>query len=473
MIHISILTILILPFLLIVLYAKQVKKRFINKLIEKHFLEQNSFGIWYSGSVAEDIAKQLLYLPRNELTNIIKSLNKRIYKPLFRHLNKKNTQNIKIILGKKARINCPFQKSELAILQFDYKKLENTASKLKATTPSEKARLLFIQAHIALKNGDLEPASKLVYLAIAKFRKLGFAYEEAQCYLLNGIIYRACGIIDTSQLMLQTAHNIFQQINAQSKQAETLGHLGMLMTTDGRFSDAQNYFNEAQQLFQTKHDIMGEASIINQQAPLALLTKNFQSAISLSKKAIKIYQSNKNPQGQAFGFDIAAQSAFASSKPRLSLIYAKKAALLYQQCNNISAQLEMLQLEAQIYIKETKLSYAEKILRKIISISQEQNSCFHIANAYNLLGIVYLKQHDFRRAEGIFQQALNSELYNERWCGAALDYANIAITSQHRGNTEQSKKCWQMAIQYAKQANDNELLDLIKKQVPNLWQFQD
>ena len=78
------------------------------------------------------------------------------------------------------------------------------------------------------------------------------------------------------------------------------------------------------------------------------------------------------------------------------------------------------------------------------------------------MGIIYLRQGDLRRAEGLFQQSLGAEMQNERWCGAAIDYANIALTSYRRGNKENGDKNRELAIKYAQDAGADVLAEMLK-----------
>ncbi|MBR2034248.1 MAG: tetratricopeptide repeat protein [Alphaproteobacteria bacterium] len=463
MIYLLSVLIITLSLALVGLYIQQIKRKVIYTIIEKHFLAQTNTASWYSSSVIQSISQQLSKLHRSKILHILNTLNQSNI-PLLSALDKQTVQNINLILGKRKKALYHVQKAELALLNFDYEKLEKLLNNNLPLSKEETIRINYLKAHLHLKEGDLETASVLASSAAACFHKIGYLYEEALCFMLNSNIYRACGIIDTSQLMLQTALKIFKNLKAISKQAECYGMLGMLMITDNRFSEADSYFNNALSLFQNQNDPNGYASIINQQSLCALISHNFNRAIKLAKKAKQIYSQQQNPQGLAFSYDILAQSSFAANSPNTALTYSRKAAELYQQNKNFSAYLEMLQLQSQIFIAKTNFSDSEKILRNIISLANSQNSCFHVANAYNLLGIIYLKQKDYQRAEGIFQQALQAELHNERWCGAAIDYANIAITSLNRGNIQQSKKYWQMALRYAEQSCDNQLLELLQKQ---------
>lgn len=447
------------------LYIQQMKRKVIYKIIEKHLLAQTNMGSWYSSSVSHSISKQLSKLHRAQVSHILNTLNQGNGN-LLNAIDKQTAKNINLILGKRKTASDFIQKAELALLAFDCEKLEKLIRAAPPLSKKDSFRLSYLKAHLHLKEGDLETASILASSAAAGFHKIGFLYEEALCYMLNSNAYRACGIVDTSQLMLQSALKIFQNLEAISKQAECLGMLGMLMITDNRFSEAETYFNKALSLFQNQNDANGCASIINQQSLCALICQSPPKAIKLAQKALKICEAKKNLHGIAFCYDILAQAKLANNN-KTALTYACKAANLYQTNKNISAYLEMLQLQSQILIRQNKITAAEKILRNIISFASTQNSCFHIANAYNLLGIIYLKQKDYRRAEGIFQQALHAELHNERWSGAAIDYANIAITSLNRGNIQQSKKHWKTALQYAEQSNNKQLLELLKEQKLN------
>ena len=71
---------------------------------------------------------------------------------------------------------------------------------------------------------------------------------------------------------------------------------------------------------------------------------------------------------------------------------------------------------------------------------------------------MFLQKKEFSRAKGLFNQSLQSELNNERWCGAAVDYANIALTEYRRGRKTEGNKNKIAALKYAEESGDEELI---------------
>ena len=60
-------------------------------------------------------------------------------------------------------------------------------------------------------------------------------------------------------------------------------------------------------------------------------------------------------------------------------------------------------------------------------------------------------------------QSLNSEVCNERWAGAAIDCANIALSKRKRGKGESAEQDYKQALQYAEESGNSELLELLKE----------
>ena len=84
------------------------------------------------------------------------------------------------------------------------------------------------------------------------------------------------------------------------------------------------------------------------------------------------------------------------------------------------------------------------------------------------MGVIFLEKGDSVRAKGLFNQALSTELYNERWCGAAIDYANIALTELRNGKKDEYIKNQKIALEYAKESGDEELTKILEQRFSSL-----
>ena len=457
----ALLLITVISVWLLRLHTKQLRKKMIYKFLEKNLIAQAPAQRWFSTPSLMLIAKALNKLPKKLLQPIFVAIKKQNFIPLLQFYK---SDDLKLMCGKKISPSDKLTRAEIALLNLDFSTCSKILENLKANNTTDKARILVLEAGLALHEGDLESANIKINSAISKFKKLKMAFEEAAAYQLCGIIYKACALNDPAEIMLQTSIEIFEDVGAFARQAETLGILGMLMVQQSRLQEATDFFQRSLHLFEAVNDKNGIVNIYNQMSVTALINNNLSEAKKYTKEATL----NLNPkylQGRALSTDIKAQIENSNNNWKQAIKLASEAEILYKKGNNFSATLEMMQLQAQALIKIEKITEAEKTLRNIIKMAKKKQTCFHIANAYNLLGVIYLKQNNLNRAKSLFNQSISLELCNERWCGAAIDYANIALTEYRAGKNQDAIKNREIALEYAKESGDEELLELIQKKL--------
>lgn len=455
--------IIIIPLFLFFNHFNKIRERIIHKILERSLLKQRNKSSWYSSAAVRQAAKALNRLSRRKLQPLLKAIRVGEWSPILRVAGIDGNQEFEFICGQNT--NFPtgaLAGAEAALLNADTGSAAALIDGFESRSAAEKARLNYLQAWLALEEGDLLSASEKAAAAAKLFQKLGFTYEEAAAYLLSGTIYRVSAVTDTADFMLRSAAELFGFTGATAKEAETWGNLGMLMVMQQRYEEAAGCFDKAEKLFNLSQDHAGATEIINQQALTALICEDYTRAERLAKQAQKAFRQLKDARGEGLSFDILAQIAAARGKWKQTLSAARNAQKFYRQSQNISGLMEMEYLEAQALAEQKEETAAEKILRRIIDRDKRDKSCFHVANAYNLLGLIYLRQDDLRRAEGLFQQSLSAELQNERFYGAAIDYANIALTAYRRGHKEQGDKNREMALRCAKDAGGEDLLKLLE-----------
>lgn len=429
-------------------YAKRLKKDYLRRIIERILLETRSSlpaDVPYSSETAIQTAAAAAKLPKADLKRLTAVLKKRDGGALIRFWEKQNNknlaQNLKSLCGKiKKRI--PYQNKK-----------------------AQQAAVLLQEARENLNEGDLLSASEKSSRAAKIFNKLNYVYEEAEAYLLMGTIYRVSAVFDVADFMLRTAAKVFHYLGARNKEAESLGTLGMLMTTQKRFDEARADFEKAESLFAECGQEAGRAEIVNQRALGFLLEEKIPEAVKEAGRALKEHTRLGNLPGQALSLEIGAYADRAQHRRPAAAKKAKKAALLYQKTGNRPAYLEMRFLQAETLFAEEKYAAAEKILREIIEEDKKRRSCFQVANSYNLLGLIYLLQKDLGRARALFSQSLNCELRSERTLGALIDYANMANLETQTGNAAQAQKYLRLAIDYARELEEKELLEILENRL--------
>ena len=77
------------------------------------------------------------------------------------------------------------------------------------------------------------------------------------------------------------------------------------------------------------------------------------------------------------------------------------------------------------------------------------------------------------RATALFKQALNLEQCNERYSGAALDYANLAFIEKLAGRFDNALLNLKSALENAQKFEDAKLCTLIETQINEISQILD
>lgn len=321
----------------------------------------------------------------------------------------------------------------------------------------------YLQSVEMTRAGEMEEASQYASAAIKIFNREKAFFESGIAYLQMGTIYRVSAVSDVAQTMFEAAAEIFRKMKIPKAEAEAWGNLGMLTAAQNRFEEAESYFDRALQLNIEANRPRGQAEILNQQALLEIMRHKYPAASKLAKKSLKLHSQEKNHQGQAFSWDILSYINLAQKKYGEVLKSAGRALKLYDPKKNLSAVLELSYMQASAHFASGDCDQAEKLLRQIIQTASLQDSCFHVANAYSLLGLIFLQKRDFKRAKGLFQQAVGLEERNERLNCAAVDYANIALIEQKCGNLPQAHKTLQVALDYAESFGADELAAEIRK----------
>ena len=305
---------------------------------------------------------------------------------------------------------------------------------------------LMLEAQLAIREGQLREASEKVDAALKIFKKLRWLYEEASAYCCLGDIYRLAEENDAAEMMYKTALKIWQDIKCNTRSCETLGCLGMLCASQGRFEQAEDYFEQAE-----KKEICCYAknlylTIICHHAMLDVLVDNPRKAL---KRIDNIFIEKQNDEIMAL-----AKLAQARAKSRLG--YYKKACDLvdaavkiYEKLQDNASVCEAQYLMAEIYLQHEKYQKAEVVLHEMLTFANKIGNAFVIADIYTALGLAMMGQDNLSAAKNYFYEALNLGTGQNNFAGMAVDYMNLAEIFRRQGEITEQKRCLEAVLQYA------------------------
>jgi tetratricopeptide (TPR) repeat protein len=148
-----------------------------------------------------------------------------------------------------------------------------------------------------------------------------------------------------------------------------------------------------------------------------------------------------------------------------ALSYANKAIKTYQQTNHAVGIFENLYLKAEILYQKEDYKQSKEILTALIKQKNPHSTTYYPANAYTLLGLINLAENNINLATTLFKQALDLEHSQDRLKGAIVDYNNLAEISKLKGDKDEEYKYLNLALNYAKDIKDQELINYLEKKL--------
>ena len=466
-------------------------RAYILRSVSQYLAANNINGI-FSNIIILDVADLVFKAGAKEQEKLLKSINSYNYQYLIEYVHSKN-----VVLGYALEAHFDFKNSKselqkyvkthnkdgLALLvlaliydkEFDYVKLRQTLKNLvlcKLNKP-QKISSLVLEARIDMQDSDMLSASKKLMLSIKIFKKYNLYFEEAASYVMLGEIYRISAFFDVSQTMYESAEKIYLSVSDSVRCADVKALKGLLMIAQERFDEAKDNFSECKKVFSKYKLNLKVAEILNQQALICILQNKYAKASDYANKALLIHKKYKNGQGQAFSFELLSLVFYKQRKYEDAIKMAESAMPLYVKLKNNSGFEDASFLAAQSYFAINKYEEAENLCRSIVKVHEKRSTCFHIANVYSLLGLIYIKMQDLSRATALFKQALNLEQCNERYSGAALDYANLAFIEKLAGRFDNALLNLKSALENAQKFEDSKLCTLIETQINEISQILD
>lgn len=473
--YIAVLAISILAFAYLLWYLRRIRRDHFQKLSIEKLLAQ------------EEASRTKLYLNTRVLRQIISALlakkDKKSRRALlnlacgrisafkaFLNKNSKLSALSNILFPEKIEELPPAEKAVWFLSQNQIKEAEKIIENLadKGLQSYAEARKRFVQGWLFLRDGDMLSASQCAAEAATLFAEQKAFVEEAQALLLNGTIYRLSCVEDVALMMFDSAAKIFRLYKDSQGEAETLGNKGMLWVLQEKFEEAEKDFEQALKLCPIDKNQILTISILNQQALLKILSGQYKPANKILKQSEKLSKQRNYISGLAFSSELSAHLLYADNKKAEAAKTAKKAAELYQQDNNMSAYYESLYLQALALFEAEKTDDAEKILRGLISQAKGMQTSFHLAGAYNLMGLIFWRREKIKQAKVWFQEAAALEQKNDRYTGAATDYADIGLLEFQKGNLEEARKNFKTALEYADIYGKNKLSEILKAKMSEL-----
>lgn len=322
-----------------------------------------------------------------------------------------------------------------------------------------KARHKLLAAKSHLYQTDMLSASEAASHALKIYQRLGFAYEEAECYATLAQIYRISGVFDVAFTMLKDAQKIYKKLKLFAKVAEAEAYFGLIEIGRENYSAAAEYLKSAKTICQKHNLLKTNADISNWLGLTALLADDLAIAYQEFTSA---YKNSKASSTASFALEMLARLYLKKKDYKKALTKADDALKLYQKSHHKAGIFETFYLKAEIFYIKQDYDESRRILTALIKEKMPPSAIYYPANAYTLLGAVELKTNHLDMARTLFKQAADLEHALNRLKGAAIDYNNLAELERLNGDKKTAQTYLKQALRYAEEIGDNELKSYLK-----------
>lgn len=317
-----------------------------------------------------------------------------------------------------------------------------------------KAQYLYLSSLNEMYLTDMLSASSHCSQALRLYQKLGYIYEEAECYMVLMHIYRISGVQDVAFSMLQEAEKIYNHLAISAKQSEVQAYFGLIELGRENYDVAMQYLLKAAETAQKNNLVNICTSIYNWLGLTSFLNNELNKAEQYLKKVLVKQQTAENV---AFAAEMLARIYKTQQNYKQSLRYTEQALIANRQVQNSAGIFESLYLKAEIHYQQKEYATSKNILVELVRHKSPPSTIYYPANAYTLLGLINMQEGELNMAETYFKQAADLEHGRNRLKGAAIDFNNLAELARIKNLPEDAERYLNQAIEYAEKINDEDL----------------
>lgn len=331
-------------------------------------------------------------------------------------------------LGKRDAKRWALLRAELLRINGDYEQSRQSIATTQWEMPALAAQAKRLEGDIAELREELEAATDAYYDGLqsierllsekAQFHKnlggvvmrqhkLDDAWREAmladyESQNLKGYIQEQMGHVEEAKGYYLKALKLAQEAGYDYGQAKTYNNLGRLLTWQGEFNKAEEYFEKAHNYSKRRGEISHLASVRVNQALLFLLSRQHQAAIEPAKEAADIFER----LGEPWGRDAACLNLAEAYLGAGDLQNAEATAQPLIQRNSPLAYNAWWVL-GEVRLGQEKYENATECLQQAIELAEEHKDRILEGYAQRSLGKVYRTTGDNEAAQTAFEKAID------------------------------------------------------------------
>ena len=165
---------------------------------------------------------------------------------------------------------------------------------------------------------------------------------EADAFVKQGLHQFHQGQFQDALQSWEMALSIYQDIDDDQGQADTLNALGLMRASLHDYREAMTYYGQALSIFQSIENRWGQADVLNNLGNLSLSIDGYREAIGYYEQALSLFQSIEDRQGQAHTLTNLGNTYWLLSDARRAITYHEQALPLYQAIEDRMGQAKVL-----------------------------------------------------------------------------------------------------------------------------------
>ncbi len=228
---------------------------------------------------------------------------------------------------------------------------------------------------------------------------------------IGRIYYLRLNQFDAARKYFQQAYQLFQELENNEQQVETLLELGLVAEKQGDFAPALDFYSKAETLAAQQNLQQGLSKALLYQANSHWFQGNYQKAFRFQKESLKIAETEKDKRQQAFIYNTLG--------------------LIHWTLNDSERALEHL--------------------NHSLELAEEIRSTLDVASANNNIGLVYRKDKKYETSIEYFNKALKKDKELKSKWGQGYTHRNLGMSYMRLGQLDQAEPHIMQAIELSRE----------------------
>ncbi len=268
------------------------------------------------------------------------------------------------------------------------------------------AQCLKLKGYFFRKQQNLDTAQIYLRKAANLYMASGSQAEAGEIFRNQSIIYEQIGKIDSSIILIDKAIEIFAKTGDSSSLAKTWLSRGSFYEAKGDYEQALKDKNYALEINQLIQDAEGIASAYNNLGVLYFYMSDYKKSVDNLLKSARIKEENGDKSSLLSSYINIGSIYQVSEDYENALVYYDKALELAKDLDDFYTQTSALNNKALVYQEINKNEKAIASFQQAISIARAHHFQRNLYVALGNTGLIYANENKHEKAIQTYEQAL-------------------------------------------------------------------